>query len=468
MTKRAARTRKANPHDTVGISTTFSSSNQGIPVRRRSRNAFRAKIRMYRQGLGDCFLVALPRFDDQDNYHILIDCGVILGTPDAGTTMTKVLEDVSAVSKGRIDLLIATHQHWDHLSGFIQAAETFDALDVRKVWLAWTESPDDELAKELVGEREAAAEALRLAGSCMLISGDLEGADELAGFASFFGIAGGVSTQDAIEKVRKKASIRYCYPTDKPVHLSEPDVLLYVLGPPHDAKLVRQTLDTKRDPQTYGIRAQMLGADVMSAMNLNEQLSPFSTLHAIPMRVAGSMDFFRQHYFGAIGNVDNWRRIDSGWLDASSELALALDSATNNTSLVLAIELRDGDVLLFVADAQVGSWLSWQDLKWMVGSREVTGPDLLRRTVFYKVGHHGSHNATLREKGLEQMERLAIAAIPVDHDMAVKKRWVRMPLPELVAALREKASKGVLRCDQNPEQPMAGVLADKLFFEITF
>lgn len=43
-------------------------------------------------------------------------------------------------------------------------------------------------------------------------------------------------------------------------------------------------------------------------------------------------------------------------------MALMLDSATNNTSLVLGIELDPGEVLIFAADAQVGNWLSWQDL----------------------------------------------------------------------------------------------------------
>ena len=37
------------------------------------------KVRMYRQGLGDCFLVTLPRTNGQP-YYLLIDCGVILGT----------------------------------------------------------------------------------------------------------------------------------------------------------------------------------------------------------------------------------------------------------------------------------------------------------------------------------------------------------------------------------------------------
>ncbi len=43
--------------------------------------------------------------------------------------------------------------------------------------------------------------------------------------------------------------------------------------------------------------------------------------------------------------------------------------------------------------------------------------------MLYKVGHHGSHNATLRAKGLELMQSSAlIALIPVDHNEAVKKR----------------------------------------------
>jgi hypothetical protein len=69
-----------------------------------------------------------------------------------------------------------------------------------------------------------------------------------------------------------------------------------------------------------------------------------------------------------------------------------LDSSTNNTSLVLAIELREsGKVLLFAADAQVGNWLAWQDLQFADGKEvAVTNADLLARTVFHKVGHHGS------------------------------------------------------------------------------
>ena len=133
---------------------------------------------------------------------------------------------------------------------------------------------------------------------------------------------------------------------------------------------------------------------------------------------------------------------------------------------MLAIELAAKDVLLFAADAQVGNWLSWQDLKWTVDGRAVSGPDLLARTIFYKVGHHGSHNATLREKGLELMKALSIAAIPVDHEMAVKKNWGNMPLPDLVQALGAAAKDAMLRSDQTPDKLPANVTATPLYFDI--
>jgi hypothetical protein len=65
-------------------------------------------------------------------------------------------------------------------------------------------------------------------------------------------------------------------------------------------------------------------------------------------------------------------------------------------------------------------------------------PKLRQNPIFYKVGHHGSHNATLKSHGVDQMEALKIAIIPVDEKEAKKKHWGRMPLPELIAALENK------------------------------
>lgn len=426
----------------------------------------RARIRMYRQGLGDCFLVSLARANGEP-YRIMIDCGVILGTPDAAGMMTRVVENIVVESGGTIDLLLASHQHWDHLSGFIQAPDSLKKLTFKEVWLAWTEDPQDPLARQLAGERTAALRSLRLSAGAMRATGAGDEADTVDALIGFFGAAGGASTEDALNVVKSLAPVRYCRPSDAPVHLADPDVRLYVLGPPHDARLIRKTLPSTSDPETYGLGANALGANVLAALEGADDAAPFGPNRAIPFEIARGMDFFRGHYWGPGEAAPDWRRIDTAWLDGASELALALDSATNNTSLVLAIEFADGDVLLFVADAQVGNWLSWETLDWTVDGRKVPAWDLLRRAIFYKVGHHGSHNATLSVKGLDLMARLRFAAIPVDHAMAVKKRWGKMPLPALVKALNAKARDCVLRTDETPVPSPPNVVVEDLYFEIS-
>ena len=71
-------------------------------------------------------LITLPRQagDPHGPYYVIIDCGVILGTENAADKMQKVVQDIIATTGGRIDLLLATHEHWDHLSGFVQAARS--------------------------------------------------------------------------------------------------------------------------------------------------------------------------------------------------------------------------------------------------------------------------------------------------------------------------------------------------------
>jgi hypothetical protein len=439
--------------------------------------AYRAKVRMYRQGLGDCFLISLKRAKGDGDFKILIDCGVILGTADPAEMMTKVVDDIVATTGGKVDLLLATHEHWDHLSGFIQAADSFKRLTVGEVWLAWTEDPADPLAAQLRGERKKAMAALQMAANTLRMTAnqalgpdEVSNADVITDMLGFFGAAGGGgTTKDALDKVKAMATVRYCRPKDAPVELGDPSARLYVLGPPPDAKLIRRTLPSKSSPETYGLAMDgngVMPVDVHQALASEDDDQPFGVIYTIPTAIAQGMDFFRQYYWGEGDDAPAWRTIDSEWLDSAPELALALDSATNNTSLVLAIELAGGDVLLFVADAQVGNWESWHDLAWTVDGKTVTGPDLLSRTIFYKVGHHGSHNATLRENGLELMSSLRIAAIPVNHEMAIKKRWGNMPLPALIEALTKKTGGKVVRIDDPPSAPpIPGVEKTDLYFD---
>ena len=64
------------------------------------------------------------------------------------------------------------------------------------------------------------------------------------------------------------------------------------------------------------------------------------------------------------------------------------------------------------------------------------------------------------------MNNLKIAAIPVNHDMAVKKHWGKMPLEELEKALNDKTGGLVLRIDRTPGSALPGVVVDPLYFDV--
>src|SRR5262245_22775478 len=108
---------------------------------RRARGSVR--IRMYRQGLGDCFLLTFGPGD-----HMLIDCGLLAGTPDGVNKINIVAKHVAEETKGRLRALVVTHEHWDHVSGFGDAREVFEKMKIDEVWVAWTEDPTQDIAKE--------------------------------------------------------------------------------------------------------------------------------------------------------------------------------------------------------------------------------------------------------------------------------------------------------------------------------
>ena len=452
-----------------------------------------ATIRMYRHGLGDCFLLG---FDVRgaSPYYVLIDCGVVLGTPDPGARMTEVVKSIAETTGQRIHLLVVTHEHWDHLSGFLQAAEEFRGFQVDNLWFAWTENPADDLANSLRHEFGRDVAALRVALGRSGHSEALVGAQQLTEF--FGAVSGGKTTSDALAAVRalpKSSAPVYLYPGDGPLPLpaavglnskSDPaQVRVYVLGPPHDEAVLKRVNPTAKGKEVYtevGLtpRSAFLLAlrdprDLAPDEAVLRELSfPFDARVRVPLQQAASLPFFMDHYgppapaptVALPPDEGTWRRIDDDWLGTSGALALQLDSYTNNTSLVLAFEFPDsGRVLLFAADAQVGNWLSWGDLTWQVNQgatrSTVTSKDLLNRAVLYKVGHHGSHNGTVRGQGdtplgLElMMSKDLVAFISVDHAMAVKKRWGKMPFDRLVQRLSEKTSGRVVQSDRAVSTP---------------
>jgi hypothetical protein len=265
-------------------------------------------------------------------------------------------------------------------------------------------------------------------------------------------------------------SPRFFRPGDL-VELPETGVRAYVLGPPTDLPQLLKDAPTRSGRETYDEQAAASERAFFAAGGQQglvpgfDRTAPFDAKYRIDRDDARTIDFFRDNYFGAGAGDDlAWRRIEGDWTDGASRLALQLDSDTNNTSLALAFELPDGRVLLFPGDAQVGNWESWHadpagtKRVWRVGDREVTAEQLLNRTVLYKVGHHGSHNATLREKGLEMMTDKNLAAmIPVDVYVAhEKKHWQKMPFIPLISRLAVVARGRVLQADQALTPPAGG------------
>lgn len=440
------------------------------PRASRRHAGFRAKVRMYRQGFGDCFLVTLPRSGSgRDAFHIMIDCGVLLGTPEAAARMARVVNDIAEATGGRVDLLVVTHEHWDHVSGFLQARNSLARIRFDAVWMGWTENPEDEQARRLEAGRARALAALRLGATRLRLAGAAEPADEVEGLLGFFGAAGG-STRDALQAARDLASPdgpRYAEPGEPPAQFPGVAARLYVLGPPRDETLLLRSDPSRHGGETYGLAGFTMD-ETERMLSPSPPEGPFGPRLSIPLEVARAMPFFRRYWAeGTAGEMgEAWRRIDGTWLDGLADLAIRLDHDTNNSSLALAVELADGDVLLFAADAQVGNWLSWHGLVWEADGRKVTGSDLLARTVLYKVGHHGSHNATLRDGGLELMSRLKVAMIPVDEETARRRRWMRMPLDELVDRLEQKAA--VLRSDRPASAGIDTLKEAPLFFEVRF
>jgi metallo-beta-lactamase superfamily protein len=435
---------------------------------------------MYRQGLGDCFLLSIPKAEGQA-CHVLIDCGVLTGTADAARKMRKVAQNIADETNRRLDVLAVTHEHWDHTSGFVQARDILQQVQVGEVWVAWTEKPGDALADELASTRAnarkavaAAARRLRATGAGRTGGSASEGMEGLLAFFGPFDADGRPTTAQAMDwvKSRPNATIRYCEPGGEPMLLPGLDDLrVFVLGPPRDKKLIGKSDPSKRNSEVYGLAAgPNMHVGFLAAVDALENDTdvadqPFADWFGLKDEEARNNDFLARRYWST---TDKWRRIEDDWLDTAEGLSLRLDSDTNNTSLVLAFELGSSkQILLFPGDAQVGNWLSWSNLSWNV--QDTTGQmktirieDLLARTILYKVGHHGSHNATLRERGLELMTSGNLAAmLPVSRETAAKqgrqrkdgtRGWL-MPLPSLYTRLQEKTSGRILDRDLGVQPP---------------
>lgn len=366
-----------------------------------------------------------------------------------------------------------------------------------------------------------------------LLAFEIGGTDEapfsVAGLGQSLAAAGGQSVgmsankrSMAVFKAKAGRGLRFIRPHETVDIPGASAVRVYCLGPPRDTDLLH-SLDPVGGEEFHSLAASSPGAYMASAAIGESGGAPFASRYSIPWDDAADHPhhgpFFAAHYGAAGGPAGPrsqprpsattpqhpdgseeeapddaaWRRIDGDWLQAAGQLALDMNNDTNNSSLVLAFELgAGGKVLLFAGDAQRGNWMSWSQKDWPGphGDGRVTARDLLARTVVLKVGHHGSHNATLNGHpddeyanlswiGIGAAAREFTALITAVRAWAETQKGWDHPLKAIKDALLVKASGRVIQTDtdlagmgprEGSEDAWAGFLSRvsgaRLFFDI--
>jgi beta-lactamase superfamily II metal-dependent hydrolase len=381
-------------------------------------NQRKIRIRMYRIGFGDCFLLSLPAENGkgEDLYsHILIDCGVH-AQGDIGT-MEKVVNNIAEVTNRKLEIIIATHAHRDHIYGFGRFANVFSKFKVGEVWLPWTWDENNEEALKLQKKHAALTDKLIQHFQALGASAD---PDALNAVVNVTG------NQHAIELLKSgfgndKVKVRYLKAGDtlKPGDISIPSLLARVLGPPQSKDFLAQM--NPPSGQSY------LRAGPNGTIELVNAIQPFGHRWKVDPSAAASSTYLRL-------SAEEEKQLQDLSGSSINDLAFALDQARNNESLVILFIFHN-KYLLFAGDAQYGNWRWWLE-------NERSSGDILSKINFFKIAHHGSHNATPKA-ALEKMADGEFAAMVSTQS----KPWKSIPRVPLMSRLNEKTKKRIVRSD---------------------
>ncbi|QCB97931.1 hypothetical protein E5206_14245 [Arthrobacter sp. PAMC25564] len=420
-------------------------------------------IRMYDVGFGDAFLITVKQ-DDQA-WRMLVDCGVhslgkarpLLDVVNA--IISDLTEAAEPGTPPTLDVVVATHHHADHITGF--AFDDWAEVHVGEVWVSFVEDDSDEDAKTLKnGLARAATNLNTLIGRAPAALNDEARALAL-------GIAGtlalnSLGNEDAMDRLLGRngkhflnvPAIRYLPDRVGELNIirtSLPNATVHVLGPSRDP----DQLKLMNPPASARWLAMQQALDAESESDFAVGQAPakplFDEIYSVtPDEIAGNIGI---ELVSTLATLNLPALLD----DASELLAAAsiLERSVNNTSIYFVLDV-DGTRLVFVGDSQQGAWDHVL--------QDPAARALVSAPAFYKIGHHGSHNATPREYATNAIgNQGTYAMLPYGK----VEQWGDIPNENLLTALTTMNAH-IVRADAPVADTRVHIGPGNLWSEITF
>lgn len=351
-------------------------------------------LRCYNVGFGDCFLLTFHYAKEGStakDKHILIDFGST-SRPAAfksdSNHMKNVALDIGKVCGGKLDAIVATHRHSDHVSGFAgKTGEIIEALNPDIVIQPWTEDPqaEEEAIVPVNDPGKAKAAFIGSLNNMRAVAGHIHesyknGTKKLDKQLAFLGLEN-IKNEDAVKRLDRMGIGKYVYFGSKS-GLEEilPGVKVHVLGPP--------TLEQSETIEGYAKKSDEYWFTAVRPMAM------FWAAQA--GLAAGKKQGGRQFAKARVSRISDapeevrWfaERAEAQEKQQTLSIVRRLDEFMNNTSVILLFE-AGGKRLLFPGDAQLENWM------YALRTLEKAGKiGMLEQVDLYKVGHHGSLNAT--------------------------------------------------------------------------